>query len=92
MTADLPLIDGLVESIYDGGAGHTSLNLAGETIVLLDHPWFLFQLRKDDRKGIIVIWIIFAVEGIQRVQLQLASVITCGYTVRPHQLARSGKR
>src|SRR5882672_6992132 len=47
-------------SCFDGGYN------AGKTVVLLDHPRFLFYLRKDDREEVIVIRIIFAGEANQR--------------------------
>src|SRR6478735_10171951 len=50
----------------DPGSPFDGRNNAVITIVLLYHPRFLFHRRKDDRKIIIVIWIIFAGEPNQR--------------------------
>jgi hypothetical protein len=44
----------------DPGSCFDGRNNARKTVVLLHHPRFLFQLRKDDRDIIIVTRIIFA--------------------------------
>jgi len=50
----------------DPGSRFDGRNNARKTVVLLHHPRFLFQLRKDDRDIIIVVRIIFACKPNQR--------------------------
>ncbi len=49
-----------VRTNRDPGSCFDGRNNARKTVVFLHHPRFLFHLRKDDRKVIIVTRIIFA--------------------------------
>jgi pimeloyl-ACP methyl ester carboxylesterase len=98
----------VTQNVYsDGNAGSRfdGRNNAGKTVVLLDHPRFLFHLRKDDREDVIVIRIIFAGEANQRFgrnlgnrngaaswQTRLVRFLRTLFFARPSRWDRAGRR
>src|ERR1700737_1252593 len=72
LRSDVQKFDAVSETVTkvrtngDAGSRFDGRNNTKKTVVLLHHPRFLFQLRKDYREKVIVIRIIFAGEANQR--------------------------